>query len=497
MGDTLAGIMTVPTAPAAVTSEEIVLKGKRPAAGTLRLWIGVVDAAIVALAFLIATAIRIPDAVDLGLLPKQLSIVCTLMLAGLALQRAYELQQVHNGEDVLTRIALGVLLGLGLVILASYVAPQVSVGRGVFALHAALAAPLLLAWRRYLIRTMREEALRPRAVVLGEPAVARKVGDALASARFGGTEVVGVLCPEGDRTSEWAALKAARDAGQPAPGDDLTFLGGYDRLGEVVLRHGVEQVVVVKGPADASLPIQQVLEIQRAGVLVLDGATAYESVTGKILIEKLTPGWLVFANALEKGRLERAVRRALDVAVAGLGLVLLAPVFAASALAVRLTSPGPILFRQRRAGLGGRPFDILKFRTMVADAEAKTGAVWAVARDPRVTGVGRFLRRSRLDEIPQLWNVLRGDMSLVGPRPERPEFTEMLRSRVQHFDLRHSVRPGVTGWAQINYRYGASVDDAREKLHYDLFYVQNMSVLLDLEVILGTIRVVLGMENQN
>jgi lipopolysaccharide/colanic/teichoic acid biosynthesis glycosyltransferase len=156
-----------------------------------------------------------------------------------------------------------------------------------------------------------------------------------------------------------------------------------------------------------------------------------------------------------------------------------------------------VIFRQRRTGENGRPFELLKFRTMREDAEKGTGAVWAKVNDPRVTRIGGFLRSTRLDELPQLWNVLRGDMFFVGPRPERPEFVEILRKEIPHYDQRHRVKPGITGWAQINYRYGASVDDAAEKLHYDLYYIQNLSLLLDLDIIIGTIRVMLGAENKN
>ncbi len=474
-------------------------QGPAPSRRTLLLVVSAVDVIIVAAAFVAATAIRTPDALgDLSRLPGQLVVVSALMVAGLALHEAYELERVANGEDVLTRLGLGALVGLGLVVLASYVVPQIAIGRGVFVLHAALAVPPLLVWRRLLLRTLRRAALRTRAVVLGEAPLARKIARALAAARFGGAEVVGILCPEkGEALPIGAGLGAdAYDEPFPRP-DDVPVLGTYDRLKDVARRRGIAQVVVVAGATDGDLPVDAILALADDGVVVRDGAAAYEAVTGKILIDKLTPGWLVFANAFERTPLSRAARRAIEAVVAGVALVWLSPFLALVAALVKLDSPGPVFYRQRRVGLCGRIFELTKFRTMREDAERATGPVFAQERDPRVTRIGRLLRRTRVDELPQLLNVLRGDMSFVGPRPERPEFVEVLRREVPHYDQRHSVPPGITGWAQINFRYGATLEDAAEKLQYDLFYIQNMSPLLDLSIVLGTIRVVFGAENKN
>jgi sugar transferase (PEP-CTERM system associated) len=445
------------------------------------------DGLIVALAFLGATAIRMPESANIDFVPRQLAVVVTLMVAGLAYHGAYEFQRVRNGQEVLTRLVFGAAVGLGLVVISSYVLPELAVGRGIFALHALVAVPLLLVWRRFLFRTLKELALRPRTVILGEPHVARKIAAALSSAGFGGAEVIGILAPPG--TADGAA---AQDGAGAAP-----LLGGYDALAGVVAREDVAQAIVVAGPHDESLPLADVVALRRAGLELEDGSAAYEAVTGKLLVEKLTPGWLVFANAFERSVLEMAVRRVIGAGLAALGLLLLAPVLGAVALAVKLDSRGPVIYRQRRTGEGGRPFELLKFRTMREDAEAATGPVWAQERDPRVTRVGRILRSTRLDELPQLWNVLRGDMFFVGPRPERPEFVDLLRKEVPHYDQRHTVKPGITGWAQINYRYGASVEDAREKFGYDLYYIQNLSLLLDLDVVLGTIRVMVGATNRS
>jgi exopolysaccharide biosynthesis polyprenyl glycosylphosphotransferase len=226
-------------------------------------------------------------------------------------------------------------------------------------------------------------------------------------------------------------------------------------------------------------------------VLVEDGTAVYETVTGKLPIQSLRLGWLLFSPGFCTSRSLLIYKRVASVLLSIIGLLLSLPLLPLIALAIKLSSPGAILYRQRRVGRHGVVFDCYKFRTMRADAEADTGPTWADDDDPRITSVGRFLRLTRLDEIPQLWNVFKGDMSLIGPRPERPEFVGELKRQIPHYDLRHTLRPGITGWAQIRYKYGNSVEDAREKLCYDLFYIKNMSPGLDALILFQTIKTIL------
>jgi sugar transferase (PEP-CTERM system associated) len=219
-------------------------------------------------------------------------------------------------------------------------------------------------------------------------------------------------------------------------------------------------------------------------------ASVYEEYTGKIAVENLRPSWLIFSSGFRKSAWLAAAKRALDLLAASVGVVLAAPVMVLVAAAIRLSSAGPALYHQERVGRQGRPFTVHKFRSMRMDAEAATGAVWATTDDPRITPLGRFLRRTRLDELPQLWNVLKGDMSFVGPRPERPEFVRQLTEQIPFYGQRHVVRPGLTGWAQVRYTYGASVEDALMKLQYDLYYIKNLSLALDLYIIFSTIKTV-------
>ena len=238
-------------------------------------------------------------------------------------------------------------------------------------------------------------------------------------------------------------------------------------------------------------PVQDMLNCKLSGIEVLDAPTFYERVHHKLMIESINPSSLIFSSGFKFTRIRRMTKRALDLVLGSVGLLLVAPLLPLVALAIKLDSPGPVLFTQLRVGAGDREFTIYKFRSMRADAEKDSGAVWASTGDPRITRLGSFLRKSRIDEIPQLWNVLRGDMSLVGPRPERPEFVAELKKEIPYYSERHFVKPGVTGWAQVRYPYGASVQDAIEKLRYDLYYIKNYSLLFDLRIIWRTVGVVL------
>ena len=252
-----------------------------------------------------------------------------------------------------------------------------------------------------------------------------------------------------------------------------------------------DKLVVSLAERRGFFPVKELLSCKLAGVEVVDAPSFYETATRKLLLENITPSWFIFSHGFKVTWLLRLSKRVTDLLASALGLLIFLPVIPFIALAIKLESPGPILFRQTRVGEGDKNFTLMKFRSMRQDAEASTGAVWAQRNDPRITRVGNFLRHSRLDEIPQLVNILKGDMSLVGPRPERPEFVGELKKRIPYYSERHYVKPGLTGWAQVCYPYGSSVEDAIEKLRYDLYYIKNISLFLDLYIILKTFSVVL------
>ncbi len=261
-------------------------------------------------------------------------------------------------------------------------------------------------------------------------------------------------------------------------------------LMEVVEKQKVHRVIVAAPDRRGMVPMKELLQLRMQGVKIEEADSWLEKINGKIEVENLNPSWLIFGQGFRRSSTFILVRRLLSIAISLVGLVLALPLLPFIILAIRLDSPGPVFYRQARVGKAGRIFEVLKFRTMRQDAEAG-GPKWAGEKDPRITRIGRFLRSSRLDEIPQLWCVLKGDMAFVGPRPERPEFIEMLSKEIPYYGVRHMVRPGLTGWAQVRYKYGSTIADAREKLQYDLFYIKNASLGLDLVIIFQTVKTVL------
>jgi sugar transferase (PEP-CTERM system associated) len=278
--------------------------------------------------------------------------------------------------------------------------------------------------------------------------------------------------------------------------DSGRLLGVGQPLAETARRHNIDEVVVaVKERRGGVLPLRELLDCKLAGVKVLDLSSYYERSLGQLRIDSLHASWMIFGEGFRQGRLGTFVKRAFDIASASVMLALAAPVMLFTTLAIIFETGFPVLYRQERVGQGGRVFNVIKFRSMRVDAERDGRPRWATANDDRVTRVGRVIRKLRIDELPQLFNVLNGDMSMVGPRPERPFFVDQLSRQIRFYAARHSVKPGITGWAQVRYQYGASVDDAVQKLQYDLYYVKNHTLFLDIVVLFETVGVVLSGEN--
>lgn len=318
-------------------------------------------------------------------------------------------------------------------------------------------------------------APRLRAVKAGEThgsAALAQAGDTAPAA-----QAIDLLWPEGFPPPAHIAARRADTAAQS--------------LWELVQRERIDLLIVALEDRRNSLPIEDLLRCRLEGIPVREQESVYEQVTGKIAVEALRPSYLIFNEGFSRHPWTELGKRLCDLAFASILLVLTWPLMLATAIAVRFDSPGPVLFAQERVGRDGRSFTLLKFRSMRADAEKHTGPVWATQDDPRITRSGRFMRKTRLDELPQLFNVLAGHMSLVGPRPERPHFVEDLAQKIPYFRQRHIVKPGLTGWAQINYRYGSTFEDAVQKLQYDLFYIKNQSLLFDVSILFNTIKIVL------
>jgi sugar transferase (PEP-CTERM system associated) len=268
-------------------------------------------------------------------------------------------------------------------------------------------------------------------------------------------------------------------------------LGSTCDLEKIVAEGRIEAAIVAVQDRRGRLPMDALLKLRIEGMQVHEARTAYERITGKIPVEDLRPSWLIFSEGFRTHARMTTLQRAYSCAAAFVGLLLVLPLMLLIALVVKLSSKGPVLFKQERVGKGGSIFPLYKFRSMRVDAEARSGPVWTVDNDPRITRVGMFLRKTHLDELPQLWNVLRGDMNIVGPRPERPEFMQLLETEVPYYAHRHIVRPGITGWAQVRYNYGSTVEEQYEKLRHDLFYIKNVSPSLDFLILFETVKIVL------
>lgn len=385
----------------------------------------------------------------------------------------YDLQRIRSRAEIYVRL-LFVLGGFSLLLAAiTYVFPQVAVSNGVFAVGLMILTLSLLSWRWAYDWLLGKSFLRERIYVLGAGERANRLVGVLRKRKELGMDVVG-----------WAGA---------AGNGSLTRENLGRKLAELGATRGVDRVIVALSDRRSMMPVRELLELRLRGIKVEEATALLERVSGKIDVDELYPSWLIYAEGFRLNATFLLVRRLISVMLSVLLLLVVLPLLPLVALAIKLSSPGPVLYRQRRVGRFGNIFYCYKFRTMRPDAEADSGPTWAGDDDPRITRVGHFLRTTRLDEIPQLWNVLRGDMSFVGPRPERPEFVEWLAREIPYYHLRHVVRPGITGWAQINYTYGASLEQSKEKLRYDLYYIKNMSPLLDLYIVLQTIKtVVLG-----
>jgi sugar transferase (PEP-CTERM system associated) len=383
----------------------------------------------------------------------------------------YDLQRVSpRGE---TWFRLLVVLGILSFLLAGvgYVFPQFMLGNYTFLVGLTILTFALFAWRSAYSWLIRQPLLRERVYVLGSGERAKRLVETMRRQPELGMEVVG-----------WAGAIG---------NGSMTREGLGAGLMDQINKREVDRVILALENRRGTMPVRELLELRLSGVKIEDATRIMEKVSGKIETEELYPSWLIFAEGFRLSPAFMLVRRLFSVLISFLCLMVISPLLPLIALAIKLTSPGPVFYRQKRVGMKGSVFTCYKFRTMRADAEAANGPTWAGDSDPRVTRVGRWLRRIRLDEVPQLWNVLRGEMGFVGPRPERPEFVAWLSREIPYYQLRHIIRPGITGWAQIRYQYGASLEESKEKLKYDLYYLKHMSLSLDLMIVLESVKIVL------
>jgi len=400
-------------------------------------------------------------------------VVGGFVILGLYFQDLYSDLRITSRILLVQQVCLAVGSALLLMAFLGYLRPDMLLGRWLMIAGSLGVVLILPLWRiffwKYVVVVLRSE----RVLLLGNSSILGEViAEVLARPEFG-YSILGYVCEE-------------RPCDFPVP-----CLGAITDVRTVCEEHKPTRIVVGMAERRNRLPVQDLLEIRFTGVLIEDAADTYEMAMRRVCSRKIQPSQLIFSSVLGPRPQAIALQNFYSLLMGLAGLVLALPFMLFTAIAVKLSSKGPVLYRQRRVGLNGRVFTLYKFRSMYVDAEARTGAVWASVGDPRITPAGRWLRKLRLDELPQLWNVVKGDMAIVGPRPERPEFVDLLAHQIPYYRQRLAVKPGITGWAQINHKYGDTELDAMIKLEYDLYYIKNVAPALDFYIIFHTLKVML------
>ena len=388
----------------------------------------------------------------------------------------YDLRVVRSFSEFATRLLQG--LGVALLLLAGFYTlfPGMRVGDGALVPSLLLIVGLLLPIRAVGYAVMRRRAFTDRVLILGTGPLARKLVEEIDARPHYRYQIVGVA-----------------DDGQASADEPIKYplLGPLEHLDKIAAEMQADRIIVALADRRGRMPMRQLLEAEAHGIFVEEGMATYEYFTKKLAIEALSPSFLVFSRGFRKTKRQLAGRRLVSLVAAAAGLVVTAPLIALIALAIKLDSRGPVLFIHERAGYRGRPFRLVKFRTMHGEPTPRQDSVWHRDDEGRITRVGRWLRKLRLDELPQLWNILKGDMDLVGPRPEIVENVKVMADLIPYYSLRHVVRPGLTGWAQVRYGYSVSLDQVTEKMRYDLFYIKHMSFWLDLRILIDTVKIAL------
>jgi sugar transferase (PEP-CTERM system associated) len=408
----------------------------------------------------------------------QLLIVITVFQICFHLSNSYDARSIRSRSDELLRLTQA--MGAGAIILALVytVYPAFLIGRGVFLISVVLIVLFVLSSRVVLDSTWQFTMPQQRVLIFGTTDLGMMVAQELERRKDLNLELTGFISTHGTE-------------GRQSGIAEQYVCGIPEHLEEIVTTRNISRVVVALEDRRGTLPIRELVTLRVKGIYIEDAHSMISALTGRVWLGLVRPSWFVFSEGFRRSRITLFVKRTMDVFCGLIGLIFAAPVMALIAVVVKLDSKGPVIYRQERTGYRDKPFEVLKFRSMRTDAESN-GIQWAQVNDPRTTRVGTVLRKYRLDELPQLINILRGDMSFVGPRPERPSFVEQLRKEIPYYDERHSVRPGLTGWAQVEYHYGSTIEDTKRKLEYDLFYLKNLSVFFDIAILLKTCRIVLN-----
>lgn len=401
--------------------------------------------------------------------------VCLLILYFYDL---YDYIVMTNRRELLLRLVQALGIAWALLALLFYFVPAMLLGRGVSVFSVPIVLVLLLGWRITIHALTGHPGIGEKILVVGTGKTALDTAEAVWERRDAGYRIVGFLSENGAKPRE--------RLGQSE------ILGKAHELETVIRNEKIDRVVIAVRERRGAFPTEALLKMSLAGDVSIEECTSFfERITGKVHVDMLRPSWLIFAGRQRDSQLKLLFRELVHRLLALVGLVISLPVAILTAILIKLDSRGPIFYKQERVGKAGHTFNVIKFRSMKTDAEADGKPIWATTNDERTTRVGKIIRKLRIDEIPQFWNILKGEMSFVGPRPERPHFVQQLAKEIPYFEHRHLVSPGLTGWAQIKYPYGASVDDAIQKLQYDLYYIKNQSLTLDMVIVFDTVKTVL------
>jgi sugar transferase (PEP-CTERM system associated) len=389
----------------------------------------------------------------------------------------YDFVAMYDRRELVLRLLQALGLAWVALALVFYAVPQVMIGRGVSLISLPLALAIMVGWRVAIHWLLGHPEIGERILIVGSGAFAIEIARETLARPDAGYRVVGFV--DGDPALVGKSLINPKVIGLTA------------ELPNLVRRENIDRIVVAIGDRRGQFPTQELLRLSLSGdVSIEESASFYERLTGRVSLEMVRPSWLIFSSRGRRARLNELAGAVMHRAIALVGMIVSLPIGIVTAILIKIDSRGPIFYKQERVGKNGRPFTLMKFRSMRVDAE-KDGPVWAKTEDERMTRVGRTIRKIRVDELPQFWNILRGDMSFVGPRPERPHFVAQLAAEIPYYEQRHLIAPGLTGWAQIKYSYGASIDDAKQKLQYDLYYVKNQSLALDAVIMFETVKTIL------
>ena len=414
---------------------------------------------------------------------NKVALAASICLISIYLYDLYDYGVMHHRRELLFRLIQATGVAWTILAIIYYLVPPLMIGRGTLIYSVVLTLLFLLAWRTLIHFLTGHPDLGEKILILGAGKAAVVTANVVYKRRDAGYRIAGFV-----------AVPGAENGGSPRSRAELKaqILGTSDDLETIVSEKKIDRIVVALAQRRGNFPTESLLRMSlENNVDIEECASFYERVTGQVHLDMLRPSWLIFSGRERDTKIKVAFREVVNRAIAFVGLFLSLPIALVTAVAIKLESEGAVLYRQERVGRNGTMFQLLKFRSMKKNAEADGTPVWATADDDRATKFGRLIRKVRIDEIPQFWNILKGEMSFIGPRPERPHFVAELSEKVPFYGHRHLVAPGLTGWAQIKYPYGASVEDAREKLQYDLYYIKNQSLALDAIIIFETVKTVL------